>query len=215
MKKFKIFIFVIFIYSFLFSQENPLLDEFQTPFQVPPFDLIKEEHFFPAIVKGIEEQKKEIEEIANSKEEPDFKNTIEAMEKSGKTLTRASTVFYVLNGVMTNEEMQNIAKEIAPMISKHSDEIKMNEKLFQKIKKVYEKRNKLNLTKEQKKLLIDTYKSFLKGGANLDKNKKEKLMEINQELSTLSLKFGENVLKEENKFMLIIDKKEDLVGLPD
>ena len=215
MKKFKIFIFVIFIYSFLFSQENALLEEFQTPFQVPPFDLIKEEHFVPAIVKGIEEQKKEIEEIANSKEEPSFTNTIEAMEKSGKTLTRASIVFYVLNGVMTNEGMQNIAKEIAPLISKHNDEIKMNEKLFQRIKKVYEKRNKLNLTKEQKKLLENYYKDFVKGGANLTEKEKKHLMEINQELSLLSLKFGENVLKEENKFMLIIDKKEDLAGLPD
>lgn len=215
MKKFKIFIFVIFIYSFLFSQENPFLEEFQTPFQVPPFDLIKEEHFVPAIVKGIEEQKKEIEEIANSKEEPNFQNTIEAMEKSGKTLTRASTVFYVLNGVMTNEGMQNIAKEIAPLISKHNDEIKMNEKLFQRIKKVYEKRNKLNLTKEQKKLLENYYKDFVKGGANLTEKEKKNLMEINQELSLLSLKFGENVLKEENRFMLIIDKKEDLAGLPD
>lgn len=214
MKKFKIFIFVIFIYSFLFSQENPLLEEFQTPFQVPPFDLIKEEHFVPAIMKGIEEHKKEIEEIANSKEEPSFKNTIEAMEKSSKILTRATTTFFVLNGVMTNDVMQNIAKEIAPIISKHNDEIKMNERLFQRIKKVYEKRNKLNLTKEQKKLLENYYKDFVKGGANLAEKEKKYLMDINQELSLLSLKFGENVLKEENKFMLIIDQKEDLEGLP-
>jgi len=215
MKSFRAFFVFIVFSCFVFPQdENPLLKEFATPFNVPPFEKIKEEHFLPAIKIGIEEHKKEIEEISSNKEEPTFENTIELMEKSGKTLTRAYTTFSVLDGVMTNENMQNIAKEITPLISKHYDEIWMNEKLFKRIKKIYEKKDKLNLTKEQKRLLEIYYKNFVKGGANLNDKDKELLKEINKELSLLSLKFGENVLKEENKFTLVVDKKEDLEGLP-
>jgi len=215
MKSFRAFFIFIVFSCFVFPQdENPLLKEFATPFNVPPFEKIKEEHFLPAIKIGIEEHKKEIEEISSNKEEPTFENTIELMEKSGKTLTRAYTTFSVLDGVMTNENMQNIAKEITPLISKHYDEIWMNEKLFKRIKKIYEKKDKLNLTKEQKRLLEIYYKNFVKGGANLNDKDKELLKEINKELSLLSLKFGENVLKEENKFTLVVDKKEDLEGLP-
>ncbi len=214
MRYFK-FILVFFVLSaFLCAEENPLFKEFETPFNVPPFDLIKEEHFLPAIKIGIEEHKKEIEEIAKSIEEPTFANTIEAMEKSGKLLDRAYTVFSVLNGVMTDERMQMIAKEVAPLLSKHRDEIRQNYNLFKRIESLYKKKDKLNLTLEQKKLLENYYRDFIKSGANLKDEDKKLLMEINQELSLLSVKFGENVLKEENKFLLIIEKEEDLEGLP-
>lgn len=211
------FLFLIFLLTSLgVSQEseNPLLREFNTPFGVPPFDQIKEEHFLPAIKTGIEIHKKEIESIVKNPEPPNFENTIEALEKSGRLLQKVVDVFSVLNGCMTNDNMQKIAKEVAPMMAKHMDEIRMNPELFKKIKAVYERRDKLNLNKEQKKLVEEYYKDFVRGGANLDDAKKARLMEINQQLSLLSVKFGENVLKEENKFELVIEKKEDLEGLP-
>ncbi len=211
------FLFLIFLLIPLaISQEseNPLLKEFNTLFGVPPFDQIKEEHFLPGIKAGIEINKKEIESIAKNLEPPSFENTVEALEKSGSLLRKVVDVFYVLNGCMTNDNMQKIAKEVAPMMAKHMDEIRMNPELFKKVKAVYESREKLNLNQEQKKLVEKYYKDFVRGGANLDDAKKARLMEINQELSLLSVKFGENVLKEENKFELIIDKKEDLEGLP-
>lgn len=216
MKAYQFLVLIIFIISTSSAQEmeNPLLKEFKTPFGVPPFEEIKEEHFVPAIVVGIEIHKKEIESIAKNPEPPTFKNTIEALEKSGNLLQRVTDIFYVLNGCMTNEKMQKIAKEIAPILSKHRDEIMMNPDLFRRVKTIYEKRNMLNLTPEQKKLVEDYYRDFVKGGANLDDMKKARLMEINQELSLLSVKFGENVLKEENKFELVIENKEDLEGLP-
>lgn len=215
MKGFYPFLSLFLLLSFSLAQEseNPFFKEFDTPFGVPPFDRIKEEHFIPAIKAGIELHKKEIEEIVNNPAPPTFENTIEALEKSGSLLRKASDVFSVLNGCMTNDNMQKITKEVAPMLAKHRDEITMNPKLFQRVKAVYEKREGLNLTQEQKKLVEEYYKDFVRGGANLDDKKKARLMEINQELSLLSVKFGENVLKEENRFELVIDNKEDLEGL--
>ncbi len=216
MKGHHLFLVIILVVPWVFSQEgeNPLLKEFNTPFGVPPFDHIKEEHFLPAIKAGMEIHKKEIDEIINNNAAPDFKNTIEALEKSGTLLRKVYDVFSVLNGCMTNENMQKIAKEVAPMVAKHRDEIMMNLKLFQRVKAVYEKRSQLNLNSEQKKLVEEYYKDFVRGGANLDDDKKVRLMEINQELSLLSVKFGENVLKEENRFELVIENQEDLEGLP-
>jgi len=206
---------LLFLVSFSSKQvENPFFSEFDTPFHVPPFDKIKEEHYLPAFIEGIEQHNKEIEAIANNPEPPTFENTIEALEKSGALLRRVSNVFDVLNASMTNERMQEIAKKVAPLRSKHWDDIYLNEKLFKRIKTLYEQRDKLNLTREQRTLLEKYYKDFVKGGANLDKEKKARLREINQELSLLTLKFGENILKENNRFELIIEKKEDLEGLP-
>jgi len=207
-------IFLLIPFALSQESENPLLKEFNTPYGVPPFSQIKEEHFLPAIKAGIEIEKKEIESIAKNTEPPTFENTIEAIEKSGSLLQRVVDLFYVLNGCMTNDNMQKIAKEVAPMLARHRDEIRMNPELFKRVKAVYENREKLNLNKEQKKLVEEYYKDFVKGGANLDNEKKARLMEINQELSLLSVKFGENVLKEENKFELVIENKEDLEGLP-
>ncbi|MGQ9618165.1 MAG: M3 family metallopeptidase [Candidatus Aminicenantia bacterium] len=217
MKVFNLFFGLILLAFFTFSQEgeNPFLKEFNTPFGVPPFHQIKEEHFLPAIKAGIELHKREIESIVNNPEEPTFENTIESLEKSGSLLRRVSDVFSVLNGCMTNDNMQKIAKEIAPIMARHRDEIMMNPKLFQRVKVVHEKMNQLNLNPEQKRLVEEYYKDFVRGGANLDEEKKAQLMEINQELSLLSVKFGENVLKEENRFELVIENKEDLEGLPE
>jgi len=200
--------------SCLTQEENPLLSEFDTPYQVPPFDKINEEHYLPAFKEGMERQNTEIEAIVNNPETPTFENTIEAMESTGSLLRKVENVFYVLNGSMTNEDMQKIAKEVAPLGSKHEDNIRLNEKLFQRIKAVYEQKDKLELTTEQNTLLVKYYKDFVRSGANLDEEKKAKLKEINQELSILSVKFGENVLKENNRFEMVIDKKEDLAGLP-
>jgi peptidyl-dipeptidase Dcp len=206
---------LLFLVSFSSKQlENPFFSEFNTPFQVPPFDKIKEEHYVPAFIEGMKQHNKEIEAIANNSESPTFENTIEALEKSGALLRRVSDVFDVLNASMTNERMQEIAKKVAPLRSKHWDDIYLNEKLFKRIKALYEQRDELKLTPEQKTLLEKYYKDFVRGGANLDKEKKERLRKINQELSLLTLKFGENILKENNRFELIIEKKEDLEGLP-
>jgi peptidyl-dipeptidase Dcp len=215
MKKLFLLLFIAgLLCSCLQQEENPLFSEFDTPFQVPPFDKIQEKHYLPAFKEGMEQQNMEIEAIVNNPEAPTFENTIEAMESTGSSLRKVSSVFYVLNGSMTNDNMQEIAKEVAPLESKHEDNIRLNEKLFQKVKAVYEQKDKLDLTTEQNTLLVKYYKDFVRSGANLDEEKKAKMKEINQELSILTVKFGENVLKENNRFEMVIDKKEDLAGLP-
>jgi peptidyl-dipeptidase Dcp len=215
MKKIFLLLFIAgLLCSCLKQKENPLLSEFDTPFQVPPFDKIKEEYYLPAFKEGMEQQNMEIEAIINNPESPTFENTIEALESSGSLLRRVGNVFYVLNGSMTNDNMQKIAKEAAPLESQHEDNIRLNGKLFQRVKAVYEQKDKLDLTTEQNTLLEKYYKDFVRNGANLDEEKKAKLREINQELSVLSVKFGDNVLKENNRFEMVIDKEEDLAGLP-
>ncbi|MFA7444370.1 MAG: M3 family metallopeptidase [Flavobacteriaceae bacterium] len=196
--------------------ENPLLAEtFDTPYGVPPFDLIKNEHFEPAILEGIKQHQAEIDAIANSTEEPTFENTIEAMEYSGSLLRRNRTIFGNLSGAHTNDQIKEIAKELSPILSEHSDNISLNDKLFQRVKAVWEKRETLNLDLEASKLLEETYKSFVRSGANLNQEDKEKLRKINTELGLLSLKFGDNVLAETNSFELIVDSKDKLSGLPE
>ena len=215
MKKLFLLLFIAgLLYSCLKQEENPLFSEFDTPFQVPPFDKIQEEHYLPAFKEGMELQNMEIEAIVNNPETPTFENTIEAVESTGSLLRKVGSVFGVLNGSMTNDNMQNIAREIAPLRSKHRDNIRLNEKLFQRIKAVYDQKDKLDLTTEQNTLLVKYYKDFVRGGANLDEEKKTRLKEINQEMSILTVKFGENVLKENNRFEMVIDKEEDLAGLP-
>ncbi len=195
-------------------QRNPFFSDFDTPFQVPPFNLIKEDHYLPAFNKGMKKQMEEIEAIIDNTAPPTFENTIEALERSNALLMKVNNVFNALNATMTNEHMQDIAKEVAPLKSKHYDDILLNEKLFDRVKAVYEKMESLNLKAEQKMLLEKTYKDFVRGGINLDEEKKARLREINKELSVLTVKFGENILKEENRFELVIDKEEDLAGLP-
>ncbi|MCK9212500.1 MAG: M3 family metallopeptidase [Ignavibacteriaceae bacterium] len=194
---------------------NPFFQEWKTPFGTPPFSEIKNEHFMPAYEEGMKQQVAEVEEIINNKEKPTFKNTIEAFEKSGKLFTKVNNVFNALNGANTNDTIQAIAQKTAPMISKHFDEIYLNEKFFDRVKTIYQEKDKLNLTTEQKVVLEHYYKDFVRGGANLNNEAKEKFKKINEQLSLLGVKFGENILKETNAVGLVIDNKEDLAGLPE
>ena len=194
--------------------KNPLLGDYGTPFETPPFDRVKNEHFIPAFREGMSLETQEAEAIASNREEPTFQNTLEALDKSGIVLDRVQNVFYALHGANTNDEIQKIANEITPLLTKHRDDIMLNESLFQRVKSVYDRRGSLSLTDEQAHLLDETYKKFVRGGANLSAEQKKRFRELNEELSTLSLKFSENVLKETNAFTLTIENKEDLTGLP-
>ena len=193
---------------------NPFFTRFNTPFETPPFNLINNEHFIPAFLKGMEEQKKEVDAINSTTESPTFENTIEALERSGLSLDKVSSVFYGLQSSNTNDGIQKIANDVAPLLSKHRDDIYLNEKLFQRVKAVCERRAGMGLNPERTKLLDDMYRNFVRGGANLPPGKKERFRKINEELSLLGLKFDDNVLKETNEFRLVIEKKEDLDGLP-
>jgi peptidyl-dipeptidase Dcp len=197
------------------KNDNPLLNDFDTPFGVPPFDLIKASHFKPAYLKAFEEQKAEIKAIINNPSEPDFNNTIKMLTYSGELLNKVGRVFGALNSANTNDSLQAINREIAPVSSRHRDDINLNDTLFRRVKSVYDKRDNLNLTGEEKKLLEDTYKDFVRSGAALPPESKEKLRKINEELSMLQVKFGQNLLAETNGFKLILDRKEDLSGLPE
>ena len=194
---------------------NPFLAEYTTPFEVPPFDQITLEDYKPAFLQGMEEQKKEIEAFVNQSEEPNFENTILALDQSGRLLSKVSSVFFGQNSANTSDEMQALSRELSPLLSKHGDDISLNPALFARVKKVYENQDKLNLNKEQKKLLEETYKDFVRGGANLPADKQEQLRKLNSEISMLQLTFGQNMLKETNAFQLVIEKKEDLSGLPE
>jgi peptidyl-dipeptidase Dcp len=197
------------------QKQNPFYTEWDTPFGIPPFCEIEEEHYMPAMKEGIIQHQAEIDVIANSTEPPTFENTILAVEYSGELLDRVTEVFFSLNSAVTNEQMQSIAKEAAPLLSEHRDNIILNDKLFQRVKVVHEKRLSLALTVEQDKLLDDYYKRFVRNGADLDDADKEKLRAINKELSVITLQFGENILKETNKFEMVLEDEKDLAGLPD
>jgi len=196
-------------------EDNPLLQNWDTPFGVPPFDLIKIEHYEPAFVFAMKEQKANIEKIVNNPDAPNFENTIEALEFSGLLLSKVSGVFYNMLSSNTNDSLQAIAQRISPSLSKHSDEISMNPQLFKKVEEVYVNKDKFNLDKEQLKVLELTYRSFVKGGAKLSESDKKRLMEINENISLLSLKYGDNLLAETNSCKLIISDSKDLAGLPD
>lgn len=196
------------------KRPNPFLSEYTTPFKVPPFDLIDYEHYIPAFKQGIEEQKKEVDAIVNNDKPANFENTILAFDKSGYILTKVSTVFYSLNGANTTPELQKIAREISPLVTEHRDNISLNERLFQRIKTVYLNRDNANLTALQKRTVEKYYNDFVRNGADLNDADKAKLRDINQKLSKLGLKFGENLLDETNKnFKLVIDNEADLDGL--
>jgi len=193
---------------------NPFFEEYNTPFNVPPFEIIKNEDYKPAFLKGMEEQKLNIETITNNSEDPTFENTIVALEYSAPLLSKVSAVFYNQKSANTNDSINAIANEIAPLFSAHNDDIKLNETLFKKIKTVFEKKDELNLNGEQLKLLTETYDSFSRGGANLPEESKKEFREVNEKLSVLTLQFGDNVLKETNNYLMVVDKLNDLEGLP-
>lgn len=198
------------------TTDNPFLTEYTTPFQVPPFDKIDTSHYMPAFEEGIKQHEAEIEAIVNNTEEPSFENTILAFDKSGKLLTKVSKVFFNVKGANNSKKLQEIAQQVTPMLTAHSSNISMNAGLFAKIKAVYDKRESLNLDPEQKRAVEKYYRDFEREGANLPKEKQEELRKINDQLATLSLKFGENQLAETNEnFSLVIENKEDLAGLPE
>ncbi|MFZ2055172.1 MAG: M3 family metallopeptidase [Candidatus Aminicenantales bacterium] len=193
---------------------NPFFTEWTTPFGTPPFPEIREVHYMPAFEEGMARQKKEVEVIASNVEPPTFANTVEALELTGELLTQVSNVFYALTDNDTNAALQKIEGEIAPLLAKHGDDIILNDKLFQRVKAVWEGRDRLVLNPEQARLLEKTYKAFVRNGAGLDGEKKAELRKINEELAVLTVKFGENVLKEDNNFMLVLETQEELDGLP-
>ena len=197
------------------GENNPLLAVYETPYEVPPFDLIENRHFKPAVMEAIALQQNEIEAIANNSSKANFSNTIEALENSGNLLRRVTTVFYNLSSANTNDTIQALAQEIAPELAKNNDNIYLNEKLFRRIQTVWDTQLELKLNGEQTKLLETKYKAFLRNGAALNQSDKERLRKINEELSVLSLKFGDNVLAENNSYELVVEHKKDLAGLPE
>ncbi len=197
------------------KQENPFFTEYTTPFQVPPFDKIDTTDYMPAFMEGIKQHNADIDAIISNSAAPDFTNTILAFDKSGKLLTRVSKVFYNLNEAETNKQLQALARQLSPIMSKHGDDIALNEKLFAKIKSVYEKRKEMKLDSQQIRVVEKYFRDFERQGANLPADKKDQLRKLNEQLSMLSLTFGENLLAETNEnFKLVITDKKDLDGLP-
>jgi peptidyl-dipeptidase Dcp len=197
------------------ATDNPLLAPFETPFGAPPFDRIEPAHFRPAFAAAIAAHEEEIAAIAGAEQEPDFDNTIAALDRSGALLDRVARVFFGLNAAETNDALDAIAKEVAPRLSAHSDAIFQNEALFARIKAVYEKRDALELDAEQSTLLDKTHRDFVRGGAELEAGQKAELSRINEELAGLKVQFGQNVLAENNAFALIIEHEAELAGLPE
>jgi peptidyl-dipeptidase Dcp len=196
------------------NTENPFFSKFNTPYEVPAFDRIENVHFLPAFKEGIKQHQEEIDAIVNNPAPPNFANTIEELDYSGQLLSTVRKVFYNLTSANTGEEIQQIARDVSPILTEHYDNIKLNLELFRKVKAVYDNRVNLQLTPEQSKLLEETYKQFARGGANLSKNKQSQLRKINKELSLLSLNFGDNLLAETNAYKLVLETEEDLAGLP-
>ena len=196
-------------------KDNPFFKAYATPFQAPPFDKIAKEHFLPAFKEGIKREQAEIDAITAGKKAPSFANTIAAMDHSGIFLNDVSSVFYALLGAETNPDLQAIARDVSPLLSTHADNISLNEKLFARVKAVYDQRLKLTLTPEESYLLENTYKGFIRSGALLDAARKARLRELNSELSLLGLKFGENMLAETNSSRIVIDSADGLAGLPE
>lgn len=194
---------------------NPLLTESKLPFNLPPFDKIKDEHFQPALEQGIAEEEKEADAIAKQTEKPTFENTVVALEKSGLLLSRARRVFSNLAACNTNPNIQKIEKEMAPKFSAHADAIHLNSALFARIEALYNARDSSNLDPESKWLLERYYKDFVRAGAKLNDEQKTRMKAINAELAKLQTDFEQNVLKEKNASSIVVDKKEDLAGMSD
>ena len=215
--------FLIIIVMLLFTitnqaqktdMKNPFFSNWETNFQTPPFNEIKDEHYLPAFEEGIKQKETDILNITGSNEIPTFKNTIEALEKSGQLLTKVQKVFNNLIAANGDDSMQSIAKQVAPLLSKIQDDIYLNQKLFARIKFLHDKIKELKLTTEQSKVLDNYYSDFVRGGANLNSADQLTLRKINEELSILSVRFDEDILKETNAVGLVIENKDDLAGLP-
>lgn len=197
------------------TETNPFLSEFTNEYGAPPFDKIKIEHYEPAFLKGIEEQNKNIEAIINNPEAPTFENTIVALDNSDAILSRVGGVFFNITEAESNDSITELSMKIAPMLSEHNDNIYLNQDLFKRVNAVYAQKDSLNLTSEQNRLLDKYYKGFVRSGAALDADKQQQLREINKQLATLELDFGNHILNENNAYQLVIDNEADLAGLPD
>jgi len=196
------------------DMSNPFYSEYNTPFNVPPFEKIMAKHYMPAFEKGMADGRKEIEALAGNREKPTFENTIAALDKSGDLITRVSLVFFAQTSANTNDSLQNIEVEISPKLAAFNDEISLNPDLFKRVKSVYDNQDEFNLNPEQKFILENIYKRFVRAGANLNKQDQDTLRKINQELSVLGVKFNQNVLEETNSYKLFVEK-DDLAGLPE
>ncbi|MCR9082872.1 MAG: M3 family metallopeptidase, partial [Cyclobacteriaceae bacterium] len=194
--------------------KNPLLDKFEAPFETAPFNQIKTEHFLPAIQKSIELAKDEVKAIKASPL-PTFENTIEALDRAGEKLGVIAGIFFNLNSAETNEEIQKLAREISPLLTEHSNDILLDKELFERVEQVHSQKEQLNLSPEQETLLSKTYKSFVRNGANLNEEDSQKLRKIDQELAQLSLKFGEHVLAETNRYVRFVENESEVEGLPE
>ena len=197
------------------ANENPFFKTWTTPFKVPPFDQIKDEHYLPAFKEGIKRHQAEIDAIVNDANPPTLANTLAAFDRSGELLTDVALVFYSLLDAETNPELQNVAREAAPILSAHQDNIILNEKLFARVKALHDNRQNLSRTPEESYLLEKTYRNFIRNGALLSAEQKARLRELNEKLSLLSLKFGENLLNENNALHIAISDPADLAGLPE
>ena len=196
------------------TETNPLLSDWNTPFEIPPFEQVRPEHYLPAYIKAMEVHSAEIDAITSNPEPATFENTIVAYDEAGELLSRVSAVFGSASGVKSNDEIIAIAKELSPLTSAHSNEIRLNESLFARIKEVYDNRDSLGLDSDQMRLLTETYKGFARNGAELPADKKEELKKINTELAANQLAFGQNLLKE-TEWTLLVENEEDLAGLSD
>lgn len=214
MKKILLIHILAFITMTLQAQ-NPLIGKYNTPHETAPFDKIKIEHFEPAIQEGIRQHAQEINTICDNPVNPTFENTIVAMERSGRLLERIISIFRNLLSAETSDEMQTLANKIMPVLSEHSNNINLNEKLFQRIKVVYNNKETANLSQEDRMLLQETYDNFVRGGANLNDKQKAQYRKLTNELSTLTLQFSQNVLKETNNYELLLTDPKQLEGLPE
>jgi len=195
--------------------DNPLLEEWKSPYNLPPFDLISPSHFAGAVKQAIEKARNEISAIRSNPEPSSFSNTVEALDKMGIRLDEVASLLFNLNSAETNKDLQAAAQEVSPLLSAFSDDITLDPLLFSRIREIYEKKDSLELDEEQQMLLKLTYRNFIKGGAGLEENARKRFRKINRELSTLSLQFEENVLEETNAFFLHIKEEKDLEGLPE
>lgn len=196
------------------DMSNPFFANAERPYGIPAFEQIETKHFMPAFEEGMKQQKEEIRAITSNPEEPDFKNTIEALEYTGELLQEVSACFFNLLETNNSPEMNEIAETVSPILSAHEDDIYMNEPLFERIKTVYQKREELDLTQEQKRLLEETYKHFIRGGVNLSEEKQNRFRSINEQIAVLTVKFSNNVLAATNAYRLVIEDSADLAGLP-
>lgn len=197
------------------AASNPFFGKYKTPFETPPFDLIKTEHYEPAFDEGIKELEREVQNIANNKEEPTFQNTIVALERSGKLVSRVSSAFFNVLSAEANDEMMEISQRVSPKLSESSNNIYLNEKLFARVKTVYAKKNQTDLSTEEARLLEETFESFSSSGANLNAEDKERYRQLSTELSLLTLTFDQNTLKDKNRYELLITDEAQLDGLPE